>query len=486
VFTSTITYEKVDDKTKAKCQILDNTIQTKTMRENQTIPSWNNAGLSPTSSHKNNTNCANASSEPVHDLAPPGIGTPNKTLNRKKRFIMMNNNNMMWLSSICRCCSTSTSASASLNRLYLKTISLFALAFMVLYYIYTASNSSAMSMKYHNTYNPKTTSTSTFNYPLETNTRPSSTSTQTQEEWEPFNTTNPHTEWCPGAQCLNSPLCTPCNRRHFFIISTARSGSTTLLRMINELPNIRISGENHNTFGIESKIETNLLQNKPSLLKHPVDKPTGPFQHNAIPQGSLGCISQHLHYVMNPPPLQIYQQRSKMLSTEERRMEESMILGFKTVRFHVSFKPFAGAKYIRTHFPCSKVLINIQSNITHQLESYMNTFHGTAKGSSTTPKKYEGPSFESLTQVKNFHIKLEKALKNQYKKNNENSSNMVRIVDFDQWKNDVKIINNIVSWIGYEDCKFNSLTHENDNGYGVDATTVVDLGKNCRYPYFNE
>ena len=60
------------------------------------------------------------------------------------------------------------------------------------------------------------------------------------EDWEPFNTTNPHNDtFCPSAKCRNSPLCTPCHRRHFLILSTARSGSTTLVRMFNELPNMR-------------------------------------------------------------------------------------------------------------------------------------------------------------------------------------------------------------------------------------------------------
>ncbi len=153
---------------------------------------------------------------------------------------------------------------------------------------------------------------------------------QTADDWEPFNSTNPHKDtFCPKAKCQNSPLCTPCNRRHFLILSTARSGSTTLLRMFNELPNMRLSGENHNQLYLVSKLTKNLLNNRPNLLKHPMDKPTGPFMHNTIPQGSMGCIAQDMMHLLNPPPLAV--QQDKTINME--KYDEDLILGFKTVRY---------------------------------------------------------------------------------------------------------------------------------------------------------
>ncbi len=61
-----------------------------------------------------------------------------------------------------------------------------------------------------------------------------------------FNNTNSHKDtWCPYAICRNSPSCTPCNRRYLLIVANGRSGSSTLLRMLNLLPRIRLSGENN-------------------------------------------------------------------------------------------------------------------------------------------------------------------------------------------------------------------------------------------------
>lgn len=63
---------------------------------------------------------------------------------------------------------------------------------------------------------------------------------RSSEPFEPFNNTNPYEEaWCPLATCNNSPVCAPCNKRYLFIIATGRSGSTTLLKMFNSLPNVR-------------------------------------------------------------------------------------------------------------------------------------------------------------------------------------------------------------------------------------------------------
>jgi len=59
----------------------------------------------------------------------------------------------------------------------------------------------------------------------------------TLKAFEPFNSTSPHEEsWCPSATCNNSPLCQPCMKRFLFILATGRSGSTTLLSMLNHLP----------------------------------------------------------------------------------------------------------------------------------------------------------------------------------------------------------------------------------------------------------
>ena len=346
--------------------------------------------------------------------------------------------------------------------------------------------------------------------------------------WTPFNSSNPfQTSWCPNATCQNSPLCTPCNRRHLFILSTARSGSTTLLRMMNDLPNTRLSGENHNTFGLLSQIESNLLNNRPRLLKHPMDKPNGPFRHNTIPKGSLGCISQQLHYTMNPPPLEIQQNIKYSMNDLQSTYDMDRILGFKSVRLHKFESPKDAVRYFKTHFPCSRFIVNIQQNITHQYESYIKNFDGTKKSKKKRRKMqkkrlmnmidmenqtddnsdvdadatntttiatntissnfnsnntinvsydppqnitYKGPNMKELEEIRNFHIQVGELFGTTYAK----------VIKLEDWKDNVTVLNEVIHWMGFDSqkCAFNTITHDNANGYSVDNSTI-DLGEDC-------
>jgi hypothetical protein len=283
-------------------------------------------------------------------------------------------------------------------------------------------------------------------------------------KWEPFNTTNPYKEsWCPEAECLNSPLCLPCKRRHFIIVSTARSGSTTLLRMFDALPNMRLAGENHNELYYISTLTSNLLDSRPNLLKHPMDKPTGPFMHNTIPKGSMGCRAQDILHHLNPPPLDV--QLNKSINMEE--YDKGLILGFKTVRLHQSgWSGNQAAEYIKTHLPCTRILVNFQTNITHQYLSYKRTFNH------TEGEEYLGPTMEKLEYINKFQQEFHKSLKG-----------MSMLVDLDKWSQDVRILNKVVKWMGYKNCRFEEIVHENDKGYATDTETELSVGENCVYPF---
>ena len=284
--------------------------------------------------------------------------------------------------------------------------------------------------------------------------------------WEPFNVSNPYQDsYCPRAMCLNSPLCTPCDRRHFFILSTARSGSTTLLRMFNALPNMRLSGENHNTLKYIAELTINLLQNRPRILQHPMDKVSGPFMHNAIPKGSMGCIAQQITHNLNPPPLEV--QKDKRVGMEE--YDAGLILGFKTVRFHESnMTASQAANFLVTHYPCAKYLINYQSNLTHQFESFQRTFNHDDE----TEIEYNGPSMEVLKGWNEFQEMLHKEL-----------DGMSKLIDLDEWSENVEVLNDVVDWLGYSRCKFEGIIHDNKKGYAMDNETDLNVGKHCWFPH---
>lgn len=54
-----------------------------------------------------------------------------------------------------------------------------------------------------------------------------------------------HSSWCPSATCHNTDLCHPCDRRFLILLATGRSGSTSMMYMLDSLPGVRMSGENN-------------------------------------------------------------------------------------------------------------------------------------------------------------------------------------------------------------------------------------------------
>ena len=278
---------------------------------------------------------------------------------------------------------------------------------------------------------------------------------------QPFNYTNPHFDsWCPHAKCYNSPLCTPCNRRFLFIIATGRSGSTTLLRMFHELPGVRLAGENFNELYIASQLYTNLekdnhFSNEKWIAKgrYTQTKMDGAFQHNALPIGTLSCVTQSLVEMLDPPELSE--------DTFEMEDDSRTILGMKVIRLQKgNWSPSQAAKFLRDSFPCGRFIINIRSDIEAQIESVKSNFHYNV-------------STDKINSENDFLLKLKDELGHSAIK-----------IDMTYWKDNVKNLNHVLDWLGFEDCAFNTIVHENHDGYLVDKTSKLNVGEKCRYPHF--
>jgi hypothetical protein len=277
---------------------------------------------------------------------------------------------------------------------------------------------------------------------------------------QPFNYTNPHIDsWCPFARCHNSPVCTPCQRRFLFIVATGRSGSTTLLKMFNELPNVRLSGENLNEIYFASQLTSNLEGDshfssdkwiqQGRFIKPRID---GPFSHNALPIGHMSCPVQNLLNAMNPPEIPE--------DTFDMEDDSNTILGMKVIRIQrADWKPYKAAKFFIENFPCARFIVNIRSDIEKQVESFHKNFHW----------DISDDVLKNETEfLKDFHFRLEHRSK---------------MIDMSDWKDDVSVLNEVVDWLGFENCAFNSIKHENKGGYEVDNSTSVNLGQNCIYPH---
>lgn len=279
-----------------------------------------------------------------------------------------------------------------------------------------------------------------------------------------FNSTNPNSNWCPYAICHNSPTCGPCNRRYLLLLATARSGSTTLLKMFNFLPNVRISGENSNEIYLASKLVSNFKgENSVPLLDQNFDRTEGAYFHNAIPPQSMSCPIQSIINTLNPAPQHIQQMVNVTGNPSLEEYDTDRILGVKTIRFQKGdWSVQEASNFLREYFPCSRVVANIRSDVESQLKSMSNTFKNDHKGADDTDK---------ILKMNDFLIRVAEEL----------GSDMAKLIDMNDWTQNVDVLNEVVQWLGYRECKYAGIVHENAAGYDRDHETEHDMGKNCHY-----
>ncbi len=285
---------------------------------------------------------------------------------------------------------------------------------------------------------------------------------QSPKSYKPFNSTNPHeTSWCPNAICHNSPLCSPCNRRFLFLVATGRSGSTTLLSMFNHLPNLRLSGENHDELYVASRLESNLRnQDSHRVLEQHWDKKYGAWRHNGIPEQAIAFPIQDIFYTLNPPPAKVLHRVHLPGEPSIFQYDRDKILGFKTIRLNAenTWNPKQAADFLKDNFPCSRVIVNIRSDIQSQVQSKMNLGWDMDTERQVTQNKF----------LREFSAHL--------------GEEMAQLIDMNEWTNDISILNSLLEWLGFIDCHFQEILHENHYRFEVDTETQIHLGDQCRYP----
>ena len=276
--------------------------------------------------------------------------------------------------------------------------------------------------------------------------------------------------WCPNAACSNSALCQPCRQRFLFILSTGRAASTTLLDMINCLPNVRVGGENNNELYIASKLETNLEMQGFAGLRSKV--PARPhfeawFRHE-IPEQAMACTIQKVLQTINPPPEEIQQQIINSDSSERSvialdRYETSQILGAKMIRVQSGkWTALQASKFFNYNFPCAKYIINTRLNTDNQVASQKNTFEGPAPLEELPDRIKRQNDF--LTQFAQYM-----------------SEDKARLIYMEEWTNNVTQLNEVVEWLGFRNCQYDKVLHNNKDGYHHDDSSI-DLGGGCLAP----
>ena len=277
--------------------------------------------------------------------------------------------------------------------------------------------------------------------------------------------------WCPTAQCQVTDLCHPCRRRYVVIVATGRSGSSTLQRMLESLPGIRMSGENNGMlthFQHAVHATTASKEWHKGILSH-----RHPWNHLDYPSSAFACVTQQMIETINPPP-------NVNGSHVDPQSDRETIVGFKTIRFpeerskegndahgtttsreRATDRMFQAAQFLNETLPCSKIIVNIRSDTPLQAASMLKAF-----GKHETWLRES--SLDHVVNVMNSrnHDLMDLA--------DWLGPNRARIMDSSQWTSNISLINELVSWMGFEDaCHFDRLFEYNTNhvyGHGDETS----------------
>lgn len=227
------------------------------------------------------------------------------------------------------------------------------------------------------------------------------------------------------------------------------------MHMLGQLPGVRMGGENkHNTLYSLAELWDYTWRGNEAQYDA--------FQHEHVLDSGFACPAQHVVEYMYPPPLS--HRESKTFQ------DADTVIGFKTIRFlgKRHGRGFASVQdavaLVKDLFPCTRVVVNIQSDTWRQAKS-------------------QQMWFETKGSLKNISQKLEH-LNQEYQQVARLFGPHAVLVDASEWSADGGIakINKLVQWLGFEDCRFEKLWHDNAEGSETDSSLRnVTLGPECRY-----
>lgn len=249
--------------------------------------------------------------------------------------------------------------------------------------------------------------------------------------------------------------CDLCNDSNFlFIFGTGRSGTTTILNMLNTVPNINLAGENYG----ELKAFHALYENAKNYLGFQ-DRRDKVVFHGEMDSHELLCtIQSWIRTTIGKPS----------------NPSNTNIIGFKEIRHKPNQKaqrlaPDESQKYEKANtstdyfydfllkaFPCSRIVINYRQNTTQQHLSRIH--HGWTKS--------PGSLQEESESMIAWHLK------------NKERSFLLPLEEFS-----TDNFNHLLGFLGIENCTFTKVCHSNSHrkrGFNNDSRNAHLQGK-CNF-----
>lgn len=220
----------------------------------------------------------------------------------------------------------------------------------------------------------------------------------------PFNRYKHPNTYCPW--CTEPLLC---DRKFLFVISSGRAGSTSLMTMLNAMPDVFVSGENNDT----------------ALIRETFEKRAGRMCANLyFGKSSVACANTRRYELM---AVQNWLWESNIPAAAYMRKRPS-IVGFKEIRWTSQ-----DVQFIKEAAPCSRFVLNMRRNSTSQARS-----------------GFFAEQPDALRIVRETNERVLRAssiieLERMYKMDLEDFS--------------TKRFNELASWLGRPSCVFQNVTH---------------------------
>jgi len=221
--------------------------------------------------------------------------------------------------------------------------------------------------------------------------------------------------------------CSLCNtdQKWLFIAATGRSGSTTTLNMLQNIPGIHLAGENHGAVADLLKLYDKAIQlHKSGSIVH------GSWGHGPISERTVLCALQDYVKALIGKPTQADPKR----------------IGFKDIIWEEETLDF-----MLKLFPCAQIVTQTRRNLTQQSQS-----------------EFWGEKPEAIQELQRATSLLEA-----WQRNHTDVAFHMHLEDFSPDR-----FNALLRWLGVQGCQFKSVCHANLNGYH-DASSDVQVDGTC-------
>ena len=122
------------------------------------------------------------------------------------------------------------------------------------------------------------------------------------------------------------------------------------------------------------------------------------------------------------------------------------------------------SEFFKYNFPCAKYIINTRSDIDSQAASQkhnLKVFKDLDLATLDSNIKHENDFLSQFTQYM--------------------GEETARMIYMEEWTKNVTQLNEVVQWLGFRNCQFDKVLHNNKNGHRGDKTPI-HVGSGCLAP----